>query len=287
MKIQCQSTTQPTLFDPETVDPMVTGRSSVFNNGVNPEFALLDQFATHGLDDLNNASLMNRVDTKFVIPRALVAELLATLKDDYSALEINGRRRFRYINTYYDGTDYRHYLNHHNGRTNRYKIRHRTYVDTQTSFLEVKYKNNKQRTLKTRIAIDPDQPVDAERIASFLREAGLKDIDALRPTQTGSYFRIALASEQRAERITLDSGLQFYDITQGLKYALGPWVVVEVKQNRHNRLSPFFQWARQRSLRKMKFSKYCMGVYFTGPEHLQRNRFHTVARQIQSRHTAH
>lgn len=252
----------------------------------NPEFAVLDQFATHNLNELNNATLMDRVDTKYVIPRVLVVDLLESLKDTFTVLEIKGRRRFHYLNTYYDYADYHHYLSHHNGKINRYKVRQRTYIDTNTSFLEIKYKNNKKRTRKTRMLVDAEHSNQSQNIKQFLHENGLHNIESLQPTQSGSYYRIALANEQRGERISVDSGLQFYDLALNTKHALGPWVVIEVKQAEFDRTSPFFNWAKRHGLRKAKFSKYCMGVYFTGPNHLKRNRFHEVARRLQTRRLA-
>jgi len=280
MKFQCQTAS---YLPTEEAAPVVAGRPREFKTVNNPEFAPLDQFATHQLRELSKLELMDRVDTKFVIPRALVADLLTMLQHDYSALEINGQRRFRYVNTYYDSAGYHHYLCHHNNRMNRFQIRLRSYIDTKTSFLEVKYKNNKHRTLKTRMPVTPEQSDAGADLTAFLSDTGLPDCHALQPIQTGSYFRVALVNQNRGERITLDSGLYFYDITQKLRHALGPWVIVEIKQYQRNRLSPLFQWARNHGLRTIKFSKYCMGVYFTGPDHLQRNRFHEIARQLQTR----
>ena len=105
----------------------------------------------HSLDSLKNAVLMNRVDSKFLLPSALAADLLANMSEEYSVLEINGLRAFNYRTTYYDTPQLAHYLAHHNGRLNRFKIRKRTYVESASSYLEVKFKDNRGRTTKTRM----------------------------------------------------------------------------------------------------------------------------------------
>jgi len=247
------------------------------------ELNLLDRYTPHTLADLPKESLMNRVDKKFIVPRSLLSELLIHMSDGYTVLELDDKRVFRYFNTYYDNDAYGLYLDHHNGKSNRYKIRHRTYVDSDTSFLEVKFKNNKKRTLKTRMLLTTDEKdLDVSK-ADFLSENGLSVDSMYKPSQTGSYMRIALANEAKNERITIDVNLIFNDINKKRSYALGPWIVVEVKQSRQNRESRFFKWAQRHGIRKSKFSKYCMGVYFTGPTTLKRNNFHRIAKQLRLR----
>ena len=63
----------------------------------------------------------------------------------YKCVEIENKRVSQYQTLYYDTKDMKLYNEHHNGHLNRYKIRHRTYVDSNLSFLEVKFKNNKGR----------------------------------------------------------------------------------------------------------------------------------------------
>lgn len=65
------------------------------------------------------------------------------------------------------------YHDHHNGKLNRFKIRQREYMDTKTSFLEVKFKNNQRRT------------------------------------QHSGYQQIAIANEKTAERLTIDFNLWY------------------------------------------------------------------------------
>ena len=115
----------------------------------------LREFNTHALKDINKLKLMDRVDSKFVVPVQLLPLLLQESQRQYSLLSINGVQRSNYSNVYFDTDGFNYYLMHHNGKLNRVKVRHRHYVDTATAFIELKFKNNKGRTLKTRIQASP------------------------------------------------------------------------------------------------------------------------------------
>lgn len=247
----------------------------------------LKRFRGHGLDSLDKASLMNRVDTKFVLPVFRMPLLLDALCEDFSALEIEGRRVFRYQSQYYDTPDMRFYYMHHSGRLNRYKVRTRHYVDTDQYFLEVKFKNNKKRTIKRRVALPG--PLDPERHLldhlPFLHELGLPNPEKLQPSLINKYQRVALASERRGERLTLDLNLQ-HRVLQGSKQSMSslPSVVIaELKQAKVDRRSPFFRLVRELGIRSSAFSKYCMGVTLAHQNHAQPikyNRFKRTLRHL-------
>ena len=240
----------------------------------------LNAYVSHSLSSLKNASLMRRVDSKFLVPVSLVPSLLRELRQDYTILELDGLRSFNYVTTYYDTKQHTHYLDHHNGRLNRFKVRKRTYTDSDISFLEVKFKDNKNCTTKTRIASDEQIDNLDDESVNFLSELQVADPTKLQAVQTGTYQRVALANEIIGERLTIDFNLAFKDEINNSRFLLGPWVVVELKQHRLNRNSAFFAWAKKNAVRKTSFSKYCMGVYFTGSPSLKRNNFHKIARPI-------
>ena len=94
---------------------------------------------------------MNRIDTKFAFNENFLPELLDLLKPYYNCLQIENKQIANYQTLYYDTSDLMLYYKHHNGSLNRYKVRQRTYLDSNLCFLEVKFKNNKGRTIKERI----------------------------------------------------------------------------------------------------------------------------------------
>ena len=240
----------------------------------------LERFEPHSLSDLDGAALMDRVDTKFLVPRSALANLLRAMQGDYSVLEIDGLRSFRYLNDYFDDAALGFYRAHHAGRLNRFKVRRRLYRDGGGAWLEVKFKNNRGRTLKSRVPTDPGGASFSGAEVDFLLGAGVANAAALGVVQSGRYRRVALASEARRERLTLDCDLEFGDGVGGRPHALGPWVIAELKQARRDVSSPFFRWTRAHRLRPCPFSKYCMGLYLAGPDALRRNRFHEIARRV-------
>lgn len=243
----------------------------------------LQSMPSHGLDDLSNAKLMNRIDTKFIMPASLLPRVFDVLDEDYSALEIDDARCFRYESTYFDTEDFRFYRMHHNGKLNRHKVRVRRYVDSDCQFLEVKLKNNKKRTIKKRIAIDRHDLTDLHDYLPFLRSLKVPAAEQLRPCLHNCYQRIALANEARGERLTIDIKLA-NEVADGeqLQVPVNNIAIIELKQSRLDRSSPFFAIARDFRLRPSGFSKYCMGMTLALKDHTEWkfNRFKPVLRRL-------
>ena len=103
---------------------------------------------------MDGVKLMSRMDTKFVFKIEKLPSLLEKMTPFYRVLEINGKFIHDYKSLYFDTNARKFYIDHHNSRVNRNKIRFREYVDTGLTFLEVKLKNNKGRTIKKRMKVD-------------------------------------------------------------------------------------------------------------------------------------
>src|ERR1051326_3393647 len=99
---------------------------------------LIGEFEPISLKEMDNVKLMNRTDTKFLFNIKYLPEILDEVKDHYRILEVEGKRLSRYETLYYDTEEFEMYKAHHQGRLNRFKIRHRTYVESSLGFLEVK-----------------------------------------------------------------------------------------------------------------------------------------------------
>src|SRR6476620_5435567 len=119
---------------------------------------ILHDFQPIDLKEMDSVKLMNRTDTKFIFNISHYQKIMSEIKDYYRVLEVDGKRISRYETLYCDTSHFDLYNKHHQGKLNRYKIRHRTYVESNIGFLEVKFKNNKGRTIKTRIS-QKDVPV--------------------------------------------------------------------------------------------------------------------------------
>ncbi len=230
----------------------------------------LQNFNSHRLCDLSNAQLMDRVDTKFVTTTSELARLLPKLASLCTILEVDGRRTSKYENLYYDSESLRFYHQHHNGKLNRYKVRKRTYSEQAQSFLEVKFKNNKDRTVKSRIPSSQYSIDDTEQ--RFINAFGLAEYHLV-PRQDCNYSRIAFANEQTAERLTIDINLCYRDRQTQKKIALRGLVIIELKQAQLHRNSALYQTLKKQNLRPCSFSKYCIGMSLLNQQKLKLNRF--------------
>jgi hypothetical protein len=147
-----------------------------------------------GLEQMSAIRLMNRTDSKFVTDKFTLLTLLQQAGDDYFAQEIDGKRVAPYRTNYWDTPVHSFYLAHHNGRSPRKKVRVRTYIDSDLTFLEVKTKNNHGRTKKKRIQVEAPTEIGSAQCDAFLREMtpyGYKD---LKPVLQNRFDRITLVN---------------------------------------------------------------------------------------------
>lgn len=241
---------------------------------------ILNGFQSHRLIDLDKANLMDRVDVKFMLPMAFLPALLKQLQTHYSVLEINQNRISRYYNQYFDTANMDFYQDHHNGKLNRFKVRQRTYLDTDTKFLEVKFKNNRKRTIKSRVICSDNAKSDASCHDLVNKEMGASFDDLIVSQQSG-YQRIALANEASAERLTLDFNLWYQLSNSKNKVAPNGFFIAELKQHKRSKLSPFFQLMSKNNIFPASFSKYCIGCALLYKNTLKTNQFKAILSQME------
>lgn len=124
------------------------------------------------LDQMKGIRLMNRIDTKYVLPQRLLAPLLEQAAlNGYRIQQIDGARACRYDTLYYDTPSREMYRLHHDRRLVRQKIRTRTYVESGSTFLEIKNKTNKGRTRKKRVAMPREHSDDSRTMRRPLDSA--------------------------------------------------------------------------------------------------------------------
>jgi hypothetical protein len=234
--------------------------------------SLLSQYKPHSLDDLNNAGLMNRVDTKYLLPITDLKKLLTVLAPFYTVLEINCSRTFPYQTTYFDTPEFGFYLMHHNGKLNRFKIRHRLYVDSGDLYVEVKHKTNKKVTQKDRVLIDGNTNT-RDRINTLVSKPFEGSRTPLFKSLVCSYVRIALADEKNGERVTLDFNLSFKDPNHKQIKQSNPVLIAEVKRESRKAPSKFINIMDNFRHKPVSFSKYCIGCAQIHSERLKTNRF--------------
>lgn len=216
-------------------------------------------FKVVSLDEIAHLGLMNRTDTKFLLPVNLVPDLLTKMIGYYRVLEIGDRRILDYTTIYYDTEDFLFFRQHVTGKPDRIKIRYRKYESTGTTFLEVKMKKRNNRTVKRRIENCPGNNGFDANATDFLIKHLVFDPNILKKVLTCSFSRITLAGIGNPERITIDLSLN-YKANSDAKTEY-PWLAVaEWKRDYQNNRSPFPELLREFSLHPTAFSKYCVGI---------------------------
>lgn len=226
-----------------------------------PELEIgLNSFVPLGLDEMDNVRLMNRTDIKYVFSFKRIPQLLASLDGNYKILEINNERSFIYSTTYLDTTDYLFFNQHVTGKLERNKVRYREYEVSATTFLEVKKRTNKNRTVKYRIEnnLTSDSACDSTAL-EFLKEYIPQRPLILRPVLINRFKRITLVGKEISERVTIDYDLSFSNPDGNNSYM--PFIaIIELKKDRNADRSPLANVLKKNSIHPTGFSKYCIGT---------------------------
>ena len=238
---------------------------------------ILQDFKPVSLEEIAAYQLEDRVDTKFILSSKQLLELVPFLNAEFQVLKVATYLLQPYDNLYYDTPDFQFYHMHHNGQTNRNKVRERHYQSTGERFLEVKHKNNKGRTIKERI------PLSNQAVTTQFLEQYLSEVEALTPVLGSSYKRISLISNNHLQRLTLDFDLSFTRPAIKAPIILQNLAIAEFKQGAFSRNSGFDDLRRQFQLRPTAISKYCIGCSLHYP-FLKQNRFKPTLHLIRKLH---
>ena len=210
------------------------------------------------LQEMDKASLMDRIDNKYIFPVKDLTNLLNEVKNDYFIFEINDKRISHYSTLYYDTQKLDLYHSHHSGKLNRYKVREREYTDSGICFFEIKFKNNKKLTIKRRIPVHSINNKIEGITSEFLKETSNLDAEDLSPTLWVDYDRITLVSKTLDERVTFDLNLTFsFD---GKEEKITDLITIEAKRTKQTKSTPVIKYLKQNSIREGGFSKYCLGM---------------------------
>ncbi len=242
---------------------------------------VLKTFRHITLDEMDSVKLLNRMDTKFVFPVSKLVPFLEKIKDGYRVLETNPNRYADYNSLYYDTADSNLYFTHHRGKSGRYKIRFRSYNDTKLFFLEIKHKNNKGRTVKSRKRKEEiEHSLSSDSIDYIKRKTNI-DAHLLEAKLHVEFSRITFVNNEESERATIDFNLSFN--RHGTHVALPGIVVAEIKQSKFSAKSGAIAALRELKVREENMSKYCIGTSLIYP-HLKNNNFKEKIHKLKKLH---
>ena len=246
------------------------------------------------LDELNEkAAMQTRVDRKYIVDADYAASILAELPADEAAvLEIDGQREFAYDSVYSDTPDLVSYKASAIGSRNRVKVRTRSYLDSDLSFLEVKTEGAREFTVKERIpySIENRDMLTAEGkeyVATALEQLTDASVDDLEPVVRTGYRRTTVylpQSEQNPvdSRLTIDTSLTWTPLSEsvlmytadggegptkyqvGTEYTAPGTVIIETKSGSAPSVADKYLW--RAGIRPVKISKFATGMAALNPQ---------------------
>lgn len=239
-----------------------------------PDVLLGKSFTTIDLSDLGEAALLNRVETKYLLTKEQLEQILTTLLEHYLVLDAYGTEN-PYQSLYFDTPDFALYHRHHAGAKGRYKLRSRRYCASDSSFFEVKFKDNHSKTFKKRMAT-AELVTSVENVSNFIKESFPRNAETLAPVLESRYCRITLVSPAGDERVTIDTGLEFR--AEGKTVSLPSLVIAEVKRENRRVRSSFIDSMKDLHILPHSLSKYCLGISQLYP--VKHNRFKPTLRHL-------
>lgn len=230
------------------------------------------------LSEMDAVSLQNRIDRKYILHYDKLENILNQLLDSYRVLEIDQHRVFSYNTQYFDTPDFQFYKDHHNGLINRLKVRCRQYLETKTTFFEIKKKYQGTRTDKYRKPINHFLSTLSEQEYAEINQRSTKHrIEDLDITLENFFYRITLVNKNLTERATIDFGISFKSKIKTA--ALSNIVIIEVKQGKMDESSPIVQLLKKEKISAGSISKYAYGLLVTGND-IKYNAFKPLLNKI-------
>ena len=256
--------------------------------------SVLTQMQPIGLDDMKAVRLMNRVDRKYMASAMQLDALLERIADGYYVQRIPADRPGHdlrdatsgteqdelervapYRTLYFDTDALAMYTMHHNKKLNRQKLRVRCYRSTDTTFFEIKNKDNKKKTRKVRIPVDPalfDRVLEVPEVNTFVDANTPFPVATLHACLENRFERITLVDKGMSERVTIDRGIGFYNRATGIGTDIAKLLVIEVKHEVGAPMSDIERALHEMHVLPRRMSKYCIGTALTDPA-AKRNRF--------------
>ena len=228
---------------------------------------IVEKMEPISLKEMDRVSLMNRTDTKFYLHEKYLPHILSTIQNNYFVLEIEAERIMPYESHYYDTPTFTMYHWHHSGKSNRFKVRRRQYLLTGEMYLEVKFKNNKGKTLKKR-ELDGKKGDEGQFFVE--KNTPFKHED-LQYILSNRFLRIMLINKHINERISIDLNLSYHKL-QSETINIPHLAIIEIKSELHAENSEMQRTLKGLQIYPQSFSKFVTGCHLFY-KNLRFNRF--------------
>lgn len=231
----------------------------------------LERLDPVSLTEINNvAEFQTRIDRKYLLKVNDVLEILRRTEVKFQALEIGGKRQFKYRSTYLDTEDMSLHKAAACKRESRHKLRVREYLDSQICFLEIKSQSRREESVKSRVEIslqvdERNLKTDLRRLMEVSKTKNFEQFDSgmLKETVITLCTRTTLLAPNDSSRVTIDMDCSLSTCEEDVSIFEG-WVIVEIKGG--PKASPFDRELWHSGHRPVPISKYALGVALFFPE---------------------
>lgn len=232
----------------------------------------LNEFAPASLEEVKKIKSFKRSNSKYVFSIRKLPEILVEMTAHYKLLYVNEIAAHPHTTVYYDTPEYAMYNAHQNGKLSRCKLRHKNYDESDSGYLELKYKNNKREKRKNKIkfCLAAQNLVEADE---FLKKNSPFTAADLSPQIVIKYTRLTFLNIENGERITCDYELNVaaYDNQEKI-INLEHLCVLEIKRANNKKQSFISDLLITHKIQLKGMSKYCIGLAAVN-KRLKNNRF--------------
>ena len=233
-----------------------------------------------GLTELaEQASLLTRIDRKYLVEVDRVDEVVAALPSTTRVLQIEARRQFCYRSVYFDTPDLVAYRLTALRRRRRFKIRTRSYLDSGQHLLEVKTRGPRGATVKQQLPYEGDGEhllgQDRQEACQAVALTGARPPapTELQPVLITTYHRVTLFLPASRSRVTIDTDLCWLLPDGSQRRRVGSHAIIETKSAGGAGEMDRALWARRH--RPCSISKFGTGLAALHPD-LPAHRWHPV-----------
>ncbi len=218
----------------------------------------VNNFEKIDLKDTGRVKLLKRKDSKYLLNKTKLLNVLNKLAGSYFILSIDSEVFQPYTTTYFDTDNFGMYTSHQNGKLNRYKIRKRTYNRSGQKYVEVKFKNNKKHTIKKREKDTGGNNYFNEKASAFIKEHTPFKPSDIKKKLTIHYTRFTLVDLNFRERVTIDVNMEYRNDLS--KKKINGLVIIELKQDIAHKESKIKNILKAEKVYPQSLSKYCLGI---------------------------
>jgi len=156
-------------------------------------------------------------------------------------------------------------------------VRYKHCVESDVTFLEVKFINRKGRIKKKSLKVDGIKSAFSKDEIAFLKKVmPKKRILKLEPRLAYHYKRIVLANKKGNEQLTIDSDIKF--IYNDTEVKSPEFSFAQIKVDRYSENSSFIKGLRDLGIRKGQIGKYVLGMSIFGNQ--KANLFNGITHRI-------